>query len=305
MFTFGSPGLIIFSCQHVAYKEDSYMGYFRGFLRQTAVFLILFSLPLSAAVSHAKYITIDTRVQTELQGDKLTISVELTNRGDEPAYNLMVSIEIGRHSQAGKPVEKLEADEVSMSQFNLDISFDKPGTYPLITRIDFTDVNQYPFSFLSLTDLIYGEGGPPKIVAKIKPLEMAKEGKLHLTVKNLDADEKEVDVRLIVPKEISPKDGLHVLKLEPLAEQTLDFPVSNSSALVGADYAIYALMSYEDKGRHYFTSASGSIKIIEKKKLTRQQVYLLLGIPLGIFVLYLLFILRKKQKRRTAGGSWL
>jgi len=280
-----------------------YMGYFRGFLRQTAVFSILFSLPLSTAISHARFITIDTRVETKLQGDKLTINVELTNRGDEPAYNLLVNIEIGRHSQAGKPVEKLEAGEVFKSQFNFDISFGKPGTYPLITRIDFTDLNQYPFSFVSLTDLIYGEGGPPKIAVRMKPLEMAEEDKLHLTVKNLDANEKEISVRLITPKEITPREPLRVLNLAPKEHQVLYFPVSNSSALVGSDYAIYALMSYEDEGRHYFTSASGSIRIIEKKKLTRQQLYLLLGIPLGILVLYLLFILRKKQKRRMAGGS--
>ncbi|MBL7212639.1 MAG: hypothetical protein ISS61_09700 [Desulfobacteraceae bacterium] len=279
------------------------MGYLKDLFGQTIVFLILFFLPLSPGVSQARFITIDTRVETKLQDDKLTITVELTNRGDELAYNLVVTTEIGGHSQAGRPIEKLEVGEVSKSQFNLDISFDKPGAYPLITRIDFTDVNQYPFSFLSLTDLIYGEGGPPKILAKMKPLEMAKDGKLHLTVKNLDANQKEINVRLIIPKEITPKDGLHVLKLEPLAEQTLDFPVSNSSALVGADYAIYALLAYEDAGRHYFTSAAGSIKIIEKKKLTRQQVYLLFGIPLGIFMLYLFFILRKKQKRRTADGS--
>ncbi len=274
------------------------MGYLQFLLRLAAISFALLFLHLSVLVSDAKYITIETRVHTRLQRDRLAIGVELTNRGDEPAYNLLVKTEIGRDFQVGRAVKILKVDETVRKDLEFTVAFDKPGTYPVLVWIDFTDEKHYPFSFLSLTDFTYGKGGPPKIFARMEPLDIAKEGNLRLTVKNLDAKEKEVRVRLIVPKEISASDSLRDLRLMPLVEQDLSFAVSNISALVGADYTIYALAEYEDKERHYLASAAGSIKIIEKKRLTQTQAYLFVGIPLGMLVLYSLFVLTRKIRVR-------
>lgn len=261
-----------------------------------ALFLLIY-LYLTISISYAAFITIDSKVDTHFENDQLTIRVELTNRGDEPAHNLVVNTEVGNYSKTSKPSDILEVNKVFQTEFDFHISFDKPGNYPVVVRMDFADVKGYPFSFLSLTHFSYKEEVLPNVFAVMEPLQIAKKGKLHLRMKNLDAEEREVRVRLIVPREISAASPIKVIKLEPMDEQEISFPVSNFSALVGADYAIYTLMEYEDKERHYSSSATSSIKIIEKHKLTRKQTYLLLGLPLGLLILFALFVICWKRKK--------
>lgn len=258
--------------------------------------LLTICVSLSASTSQAKYITIETRVNAGFEKDNLIVNVELTNRGDEPAYNLQVNTEVGTQSEVSNPLEALKVGEMFTTKSEFLISQEKPGSYPVIVRVYFTDVKRYPFSFLSLTNFTYKGPALSKIFSKIRPLEMADKGKICLKLKNLDEMEKEVNVRLIVPNEISASDPERIVNLRPMGEEELCFPVSNFSALVGANYTIYALMEYDDNAKHYSISASGSIKIVDKEKLTKAQVLIIIGTPLFILLLFCFILLFKKRK---------
>ena len=57
----------------------------------TKVILALLILFCSwTSLAHAAFITIDTEVSVRTGDDRLIVHVKLTNKGDEPAYNLVV-----------------------------------------------------------------------------------------------------------------------------------------------------------------------------------------------------------------------
>ena len=118
----------------------------------------------------------------------------------------------GQSAKDGQDI--LEVAGVFETEFEFGVSLEKPGNYPALVRIDFTDAKQYPFSFLSLNHFSYKEEVSPKVFAMMKAQEIAKKGKIHLRLKNLDEEAKEANVRLILPKEISASNPVNGLFLE-------------------------------------------------------------------------------------------
>lgn len=239
----------------------------------------------------------DINVQTRLKDDELMVSVEVTNNGDEPAYYVTGNVEVGGHSKVGDTREILDVKESFKIKFDFKLPFDKPGNYPVLIRVDFADGNQYPFSALSLRHINYGEAISPRIFGKMDPLQIAKKGKVRLKLKCLDEKEKALTVRLILPKEISTSDPVRKIEFKPGKEEDISFRISNFSALVGANYPIYALMEYEDEEKHYFTAAMTTVEIIEKGKLTEEYRFVLLGVLIGLLILYFLIVLVRKRKK--------
>ena len=121
-------------------------------------------------------------------------------------------------------------------------------------------------------------------------------------MKNLDEQEKDVTVRLIVPKEISSQEPSTKITLGAREEKNLFFLISNFSALVGAKYPIYALMEYDDNDKHYAVSSKSTVEIIEKKKLSSSYRFILIGIPVGLLLIYSLYIIIRKRKA-TKGAA--
>ncbi|MBW2428469.1 MAG: hypothetical protein JRF56_05875 [Deltaproteobacteria bacterium] len=266
------------------------------YFKYMMIFLIVACSVFIPQVTHARYITIGTKIEAELNQEKLIVIAEITNNGDEPAYSLVCSVTIGETSLRGNTKQILQIKESYINKFDLKNPFDKAGNYPVIVRTDFTDANQYPLSAISVTHVHYLETVSPKVFGKIDSLEMAQKGQVRLKLKNLEGKEKKLSVGLIVPNEISTSKPVIRIKLDPNGEQDLDFAVSNFSAIVGSNYSIFALIEYVHNDKHYSISIPGSIKIVEKQKLTSSQVYIIIGIPLVLLLLFFLFLMVREKK---------
>jgi hypothetical protein len=150
-----------------------------------------------------------------------------------------------------------------------------------------------------MTHINYKENVYPQIFGKMENVEIVKEGKARLLLKNLDEQKKAVDIRLILPKELSSPENMKKVMLQPKEEKSLVFTISNFSAFVGTKTAIYVIMEYENNQTHFSTSLMSSAEIIEKRKLTDKERLLLLGIPIFLFaVFFSISIYRRKRKKK-------
>lgn len=263
---------------------------------------ILCLLLFFTSISSARYITFDTTVRTtaktEQGRDILGVSVELTNNGDEPAYSVRIHAEAGGHSQAGPVIPILGVKSLLREEFEFDLSFGKFGKYPVLVRTDFADANQHPFSALSLSLINYRGAASSKIFFdKPEPLEIAKKGELCLKVKSLDEEERDINVRLILPKELDAAEPARKIRVSPRNEKDVCFAVSNFSALVGSAQAVFGLLEYDDEENHFSASVMNTVKIIEREKLTWKAKFTILGIPVGLLILFLLILAIRKMRR--------
>jgi hypothetical protein len=262
---------------------------------QTTILLLLCFI----STSYARYITIDSSLQTRIEGDVLNVFVEITNNGDEFAYDVFIHAEVGDQSKVSNMKKELRIKESFQTNFTFQLSFKKSGNYPVFIKINYSDLNKYSFSALSMTHINYKENVYPQIFGKMENVEIVKEGKARLLLKNLDEQKKAVDIRLILPKELSSPENMKKVMLQPKEEKSLVFTISNFSAFVGTKTAIYVIMEYENNQTHFSTSLMSSAEIIEKRKLTDKERLLLLGIPIFLFaVFFSISIYRRKRKKK-------
>ncbi len=230
-------------------------------MKKIMVLLALFLLPQLVL---AGVISLTTTVSSDvINEDTGRVNVKLLNSGDEAAYDVQISllaesfesntIDIGRLN----PNEPVEED--------LEIRLKKkisPGRYPASIIVDYADANGYPFSSVSPNFIVYKTPTSSKISGLISETSLSgkKSKKLTLSVRNLDDIEHNVDVKLILPREIKVVDGEKDIYIESKQEKSLDFEVSSLSAISGSNYAVLASMEYEDD-MHYTSFANGIIRI--------------------------------------------
>lgn len=270
----------------------------RTFLVLVAIQIVFFQ-----SVSHARYIMMDMIVETKLHGDMLTVSVETTNKGDEPAYDIVVEAEVGHYSKVRDAKKTLQVKETLKAEFDFQLSFDKPGNYPVLVRVHYDDVNHYSFSTLGLVHINFKEAVSAKVFGKMNPVQIVKEGKVCVKLKSLDDKEKDLTIRLFIPKDISVSEPVKKIQLGPAVEKNVCFPVSNFSAFPGSKCAIYALMEYEHNEKHYSAAVASTVEVLEKKKLTKNTRLIVLGIPFGLLILYVFSIFVRKGKTRGSSGQ--
>jgi hypothetical protein len=260
------------------------------FVLGTSLFILL--LPRA---TEAGFITIETDVQASVGDSTGTAKIRVTNKGDEAAYNIRISADIGGNVKKGPLQEILKPNHDISETITAPVDYKKPGRYPVIVWIDYTDQNQYPFTAISIVYLNFQEPVVGRVVGEMPPLEMEDRGNLRVKVKNLEQNERDIKVRLVVPEEFSSSSSRQEIRLKPGAEETLSFELRNVSALAGSSYQVYTLLQYEDQQYHY-ANAIGSIVAVQATKTFFERYQKpLIGIAIVLAILVAYFNLRRRQ----------
>lgn len=232
-----------------------------GQMKKLLVIFILFFIPqlVSAGV-----ISLTTTVSSDIiTGDIGRVHVKLLNSGNEAAYDVQISLLTESFESNPIHLGKLNPNEPAEEDFEIRLKrIISPGRYPATIIVDYTDANGYPFSSVSSSFIVFKNSTVSKISGLISETSLSgKESKiLTLSVRNLDDEEHDVDVKLILPREIKVVDAEKKISIGPKQEKSLDFEVSSLSAIPGSTYAILASIEYEDD-MHYTSFANGIIRI--------------------------------------------
>lgn len=255
------------------------------------IILLLIPHPVSAGV-----ISLTTEVSTDpLIENSTKTHVKLLNSGNEAAYNIQVSLILPPvFSTSPEFIGTLNPNKPEEVDFNINLIGETlPGNYPLVVLTDYADANGYPFSSVSPSFIVYKNQTNSKVSGIISELMLSgrESKKLTLSIRNLDDVEHDMDVKLILPREIKVVDKKKEISIGPKQEKSLDFEVSSLSAISGSTYVILASMEYEDENLHYTSSVNGIIRIdgettSKEPEGTSILAYVILFISIIIVLIY-------------------
>ena len=264
--------------------------------------LLLLLFAFDTAPVQASFITMETQTSPTYDGKRFKMTVDVTNKGDEPAYNVQISADINGQVISTPAKDSLQVNTKHSVQMANDLALEKDGRYPVIINVDYTDANQYPFSAFAITHFNYRKNLPSQVFGTLRNIEISTKGSLVLDLKNLGENEKNVSVRLVLPKELSSSGLSKTIALKGKSEVKLSFEVKNFSALPGSNYSIFALMGYDEDDLHYSASVSGSVKITKEQGFVKSNQRLLIVVAIVLGAAFVYFNLRSFLTRRSKSG---
>lgn len=257
-----------------------------AFLRWLSSIVALLAL-FAHAPSHAGRITLQLSTTPTVREGQLLCRVQVTNSGDEAASNVQAHVEFQGRRHSSPSLPSLGVQKSHTADFSVPLSGVPTGRHSLAVSIDYTDANGYAFTALSYASFILGADNPPKLHAVIEPVELGRDARLEMRLKNLDSTPRQLALRLILPKEISSSQAEHNIMLGGSSEQVVRFELRNFSALEGSIYQVFVLSDYEGDGGHSSLITPGTIKIVAASDFFRTYRAPLIA---GIAVLMLLFL---------------
>ena len=265
-------------------------------MRKLIIFMILLLITVAVVPgpARASFISIEIESGAELLQNKLKVSLKVANKGDESAGNLKASIEASGRTIYGKSRKILGPNENFTEEFSSDVSFQKPGRYPVLVSVDYTDANQYPFNALTITYVDYGDAPNARVTGAIGVLRLSDRERMKVSVKNVDEVERKVSVRLVNSKEFAVSGRVREIALLPGDEKELIFDIRNSGGLSGSTYPVFALITYEDAAYHYLNVTSGSIMVVKRGlwHVLKMPLAILLAVLLCVILLFYLMKLK-------------
>jgi hypothetical protein len=245
----------------------------------------------------AGILTIETQSSVQTTESQLEVTVKITNKGDEPAYNTQINMIALAETTRGAVKAKLNPGESDVNTLTKTLSGIAGGRYPLTIRVDFHDANLYPFSALSGLTFFLGEDVNSDIAVIGDNISLDKEGELNYLVKNMGSDPINLTASLYLPKEFSAATSKKMFLIDARSEKKLSFEVRNFSARNGASYPLYCSLEYDKDNLHYTAMANiiVTIKVAEGWFRGLKWVWVVSIIILAVMVCGI-FIWQKKSK---------
>lgn len=238
----------------------------------------------------ASYITL----QTTISSSNNLVSISTTNKGDEPAYNIQLTLISPALEQSSGLKQSLGINEELKEEFDIDSSALLPGSYPLILITGYTDANNYPFSAISVASLVNKQATNAGLVLAMQPIKLSSSSKLKLEIKNLDNLDKQITARIIVPKELTIEEPKTML-LKARDSSKLSFSIKDFSARPDSSYAVFAIIEYESNNKHYSSISPSTVAIAKSIGIPTSLLTSSLAILLAIFIAYKI---RKKHESK-------
>ena len=251
----------------------------------------------------ASYITMATGFSITVSPAGLELDVTSVNRGDEPAYGVQFEVQAGDKQFTSAQVTRLAVDEKTAERFPIGDAFDLPGHYPIVIKTHYKDGNAYPFSALTVGFYDHQEPVVSKILMRTQNAAIPSNGSgtVSVLVRNTDSVPRDLDIVLHLPNELVAVTERQSLQLAPGSEETLNYEVSNFSALENSSYSIVLIAQYEDEERHYSTSGAAVARITAPAAMTHGSIWALVAGAAAVVVLALLIaiLLRRRQRVRS------
>ncbi|MDR4507445.1 MAG: hypothetical protein MRJ65_04280 [Candidatus Brocadiaceae bacterium] len=257
-------------------------------------FLAIMFLVIDTA--QGSFISMETTMSSSFQDDKVTVKVKVKNNGDESACNVQVSIEV-EGKVVVTPIRKnLRINTTHSVEADFAMDTKDAGRYPCVVTVDYTDQEEYPFSAISCSCFDYKETVSPKIYGEMDGIDLSDRNKLVLIVKNFHETEKEVQIKVLVPRELSVPEPSRNILLEAKSEEETDFMIKNFSAFPGSTYYVFVVMEYNDNNRHAAVAIPCAVNIVEETDFFKEYRWVLIVIGA---MLFLVFMVLQFGVRRT------
>jgi uncharacterized repeat protein (TIGR01451 family) len=266
-------------------------------MKKTLIILIILAF---VGLSEASFISLTPGIDNEnvVTGNESVLTFTLSNSGDEPAYDVVISLflPVGMRSEdlfAGR------LDDNSSFSGRFRIRLDDtilPGAYSIPLMVDYKDANGHPFSAVYSFSQVVRQAAFSKVTPRFDDLEITDRGggDLKLSLRNLDEKAHQVKVKFFLPRELRSDEEEKIVSVSGKSDSDTAFSVSSFDALAGSSYAVFAVVSYEEDGIHYSTYSSGIVKVVAEKPLPGWiPSWLPLAALAGLILIVIVYQLKK------------
>ena len=250
------------------------------------IFSAILGINLFSDNCESGYITIKVDTRATVNENRLKLDINLTNNGNEAAYNVVVSADLYGERKVSKKNEKLDVKKELSVKFDYELNLERQGTYSVVLTVNYADANLHGFSVISVPQFNYMENVSPLLSCNIDKLYLSKRGDLNLSLKNLDENEKNIESRVVLSRELTISNPIQNIKLMPKSEKNITYNVKNTTAIEGSSYACYAILEYVFNDKHYSHVSSGIIKVIAGKKFVIKYKWIIIVSVSIIFVVF-------------------
>lgn len=266
-----------------------------------SLLITLFLIPFGRAGEISLRITNENLVSYP---EDMEMNISVKNLGNEVAR----SVEIVPILPSGLRTNNLIIGDLPPEErFTGKLNFSKTeefslGIYPLVLRVEYADMNQYPFSVLASSYFENENSSRAYVGGAMNKIEITKEGSgsIELKLRNMDEKSHEVKINLYSPKEIKVETPQKKVNIEGQGTKEISFNLESFGALPGSSYFLIASVEYED-GLHKTSLAKGMVEIVEEKSGKNTSKggglnlkLLLLIVFVILLVIYLVYKLRGK-----------
>ena len=278
------------SAQHgrskILYRSYFIQRFMRGYF--TGIFGLV--VVLLASFASASYITMQTIAETNSTGG----TINVTNNGDESAYQVQIISEILDNTYKSEIKSELKVGETFSTKLPIDLSNKKAGTYPLLVTIQYQDANGYLFSALLSRLIENNVPGRSEIVVDLQDAEIKGSVKVPVKVTNFGEQSRDVQLFLFMSGEFSVKDNNRSVSVGPKSHEDVIFTVDNFAARSGSTYAFSAIAEYDSQDGHYGAVDSGGMRVLEKKSQLFDKKMIIIALVVIVIIFVVLQFKRKK-----------
>lgn len=213
-------------------------------------------------ICFAGHITLQISTTPTPADQQIFCTVSIVNQGDESAANVQAHVEFLGKRYSAQVQPSLAVGQTYQGSYEMPATNLLPGRYSLIVIVEYTDTNGYPFTALSTANVPFREDFSPQIHGMTDAVELGGSAGMYLRLKNPQNQKQEVQVRLVLPKEISCDQPQREVSLAAMGEKEIGFDLRNFSALEGSTYQVFTLVEYAIEGKHTSMAIPGTIKIV-------------------------------------------
>lgn len=227
---------------------------------------------LAASPVQAGHITISSsmNVVDDFADGTGVVEIELTNQGDESAYDVRLAVEPRDFFQSketrigilGPAKPRTEQVTVALTDTV------NRGTYPLAVKIKYTDSNGHPFSIVAPMTVSVQEEAPAQVRVFVERLMITpgSGATLDVVVRNPSQEVKTIRTLFFGPDEIEVRAREKTATISGGSQSAVGYYVGASDrALAGSNYAVLVAISYVEDGIHHSRFATGRVGITAQR----------------------------------------
>ncbi len=249
------------------------------------------------AVATPGVIALQITASARHQDTTSEVDVTVANVGDEPAESLQVHVDFDGLRRSGVVAPRLPANDTREETIRFVTPGILPGRHPMIIIVEYTDANGYPLSAVSYATLIVAKDRPPTLGSSLESIELFETGEMALRVTNLGEQAREVEARLVLPRELAFDPGGTSFALDRLESHTEVIRVRNHAALSGSTYPVFALLEYQEDGQNACVFVPATITVVDNQPNSIDLRLIVLVAALSLLLGIVLLQLRDKTQR--------
>ena len=240
---------------------------------------------------------------------RVAVDNEISNQGNVPVVNVTVTNFLGNDAFQSDVLGKNVPGGILRSQCLFETAIPKPGSYMVVSRVNFTEENGTSHVAYHFAPFTYGGGksGPDDaLTVRVETAEinlkspLGAKGVLRLVFKNGQKIPVDPVVFLAMPEGLQIEKGEERVHLGPGEEQTVKIPVTAATGLRG-DVSFQMMVRYETDTTHYAKLVNATVRIEERPVLFK--IFLIVAVGVLMVFCIGLFYFRRRTARTGASGQ--